>query len=278
MKNKAVFYITLLAILAICEAALTGYVPEVRKVFYDILGDKNTAQLTHSLGLFAAVGCGLVISTCFKGYFSSLLSLLYRNKLVSNKLSKPLVNPAAPGRIERDTDIVTGDTVLIVTESFIAFLVAAYMVYSIGLSPMLYLAMFYLAIHTFITLCFRVSMIKKQYTKRTAEDNFRQSMELSLKGQESNALITYEHVKNTVYKLALLKLSYNTTNKLGEQILGFLPLVILIPAYFQGTTSLGDLMKNWAEFDLLVANVGILLYYFGPITEAFTSHKRLKEI
>jgi ABC-type uncharacterized transport system fused permease/ATPase subunit len=278
MKNKAVFYIALLVILAVCEAALTGYVPEVRKVFYDILGDKNMAQLPHSLGLFAAVGCGLVFSTCFKGYFSSLLSLLYRNKLVSDKLSKPLTNPTAPGRIERDTDIVTGDTVLVVTESFIAFLVASYMVYSVGLSPMLYLAMLYLAIHTLITLCFRVSMIKKQYIKRTAEDNFRQSMELSLKGQESDALFTYEHVKNTVYKLALLRLSYNTTNRLGEQILGFLPLVVLIPAYFQGTTSLGDLMKNWAEFDLLVANVGILLYYFGPLTEAWTSYKRLKEI
>ena len=280
-KVKKVVLPTLLAILVI-EIVATTLIPDGRKAMYDTLETKDIDAFIIGIAYFSGILLALGMAQGLKRYFGVKTAFNAREGLcegmteswIENKFLGKIKTP--DGKIAEDTKICTDLFVTIVLEIVISALICFGMLYVMLDNPMLLGgSIIYTLITAAIAYFFKSPMISANNELQSSEQRYRRGLAETDLGKVRNLSGRLERVKAAVYRLNRIDLYYALMFSLKNRLSMVIPYAIMVPMYFYGDYTLGDVLKGVAEFNLLVINATIVMTLYPQVTKAAASWKRV---
>jgi vitamin B12/bleomycin/antimicrobial peptide transport system ATP-binding/permease protein len=283
-SHKRSLWLLIAALLALIgiEIAATVAIPQWRGFFYDGIEAKNHSIYIEGLWYFAALSLAFIVSQGFKQYTVQKLGLVWRTALNDTLLARwrasgrvNLDNPDQ--RISEDTNLASSLFLELAVEVIISAAIIVGLIGSMSVT-LIYMSAAYAVGVTVLAYLFHRPLIDREKALQRAEADYRYNLALTASGQpEGDFKGLYEFVIAKYTRLINITLGFNLFSRTKGSVLSIVPLIMLVPLYFEGHISFGDIMKGAGQFDLLVINATILVVMYPRVTKALASYERIKE-
>jgi len=274
----------LLTIISV-EIYATQLIPDVRKVFFNVLERRAADELSYGLMLFASVLVVLILTQGFKSYVARLTALEVRKSLskvllkswVQSGKIKGATNPDQ--RIAEDCNLATDAAIKVALEFVIsAALVVVLLIGSKNNPHILYSSLIYTVIVVLGAGLFRRRLVDVNNHVKVREANYRTSLvkihmdngDFTAKENFRELVLSIKSYLKTSFFFTLFSVSQN-------QFSIFVPWLILTPKLFAGEIDFGTFMQDVAIFELIVINSTIAVQMYPEITKAEAAWIRITE-
>lgn len=284
--HKYPFYMWLLILmlLMIAEIVATVLIPTWREYFFNGIEAKNYHAFYLGLYYFISLMGVFVLTQGFKKYVGYRLALLWRTAITEvlvkkwkdkGNLGSKVDNPDQ--RINQDAMYASELTMTVSIEIIIAIAVTVGIILSIHNYLLFILAFAYVILAMFGAYFFKNPMIDTDIAVQNREAHHRFSLAKRAMGHDTDSHSKYLKMIQAYMVYLKVYLYYSLFNATKSNFSTIIPLLILVPMYFNGSIHFGEIMKGISEFDLLVANSSILLLLYPSIIRALASYRRLKQ-
>lgn len=266
--KKYIVYITLLSILEICLAL---YITEWRHTFWDYVQNKNFHGFCVQIGVFIVVALLFCLVSAYAGYFITMCAIKWRKKL--NKKAFQIISNVE-NRNQRIQEDCRDYPELMLTVLFgFGKAVAYIVVFSIFLivnfnAVYLIIILVYTSIATVVAQKIAKPLLALNYSTQRAEATYRNDIN-KVNFQNCIEIMTGMAIKTK--RLAYFQTFYG-------QIAVVLPILIVAPAYFGSTLTLGALMQATGLMATITENLSFGITSFNMINRLASCRKRLKEL
>lgn len=283
--NKSEFYkwAVILSILLAAEIVATVAIPVWRQYFYDGIEAKSYEVFYSGVLYFFLLMAVFVVTQGFKRYVSQRISLMMRTaitkvlqkKWVRNLEShREIDNPDQ--RINEDARLVTDLSMQVVVESLISLIIIIGLLFQIENTALLIMSTLYTCAALTIAWIFKKPMVNTEIELQRREADHRFSLAKIVMGEgDFTSKDKYLAVCQAYLTYIKVYMYYALFHSTKSYLTSIIPLIILVPAYFAGQGSFGDVMKGVSEFELLTINATILLILYPTITKMIASYKRI---
>lgn len=278
---KTVVLPTLVLVLII-EIVATTLIPDGRKAMYDTLETKDINAFVTGIMYFSAILLALGCAQGLKRYFGVKTAFSARRGLCEGMTEEWLKNnfigkiKTPDGKIAEDTKICTDLFVTIVLEIFISASICIGMLYVMVDNPILLIgSLIYTALTAAIAYFFKSPMINANNELQSTEQRYRRGLAETDLGKTKDLVSRLDNVMDAVFRLNRIDLWYALMFSLKNRLSMVIPYAIMVPMYFYGDYTLGDVLKGVAEFNLLVINATIVMTLYPQVTKAAASWKRV---
>lgn len=279
--NKRLLF-ALFVIVAI-EIVLTVVLPTTKGWFFGTLEAKNLSMLYIHLAYYVGTLMSIYVLKAFKIFFVQRNSLASRGcmtgeltRLWKAKTNKGELNISSPcQRLGADMEIMCHSSFEVGAEIFIsAFIVVALVIQAT--STVMLCSMGYSVASILIMFLFKNPLVGSQKTLQDKEGVYRLSLSKdawdgSEPGKFASVVATYKKYSNVVFV-------YGVFNGFKSGFASLIPFFILLPGYFAGAVTFGDIIAGVSTFELIVINATIVLQLYPIFTKGIASIKRVKEL
>lgn len=265
----------LMAFVLIMESGLTGILPWSRGLFFDGLESKSAAIYTI-LAIYFANYVALDFFQAIKEWAFTKVVLWWRTDR-TERVAKIADKSTATTRAQRVQQAIYDSymyRIKVWCEFFISGTIILYLAAANFDEPLLVLAALgYAGISVYIAVLFNPRLKKAERVRLEAEATFRESL------MEKLSNISLLGVtNNTVRRLVAVRAQYLLFTRAQNGIMNILPYVVLIPTYFAGHISLGDMVRHQASFALIVINAAILITVYPLLIKGVAQESRVQDI
>lgn len=282
-KSSALRWGLLLLGVLIAEVIATVAIPEFRKVLFDALELKQAGPFYSAIGMYACLALGLGAVQGIKTWLCHRTGLVFREAIVQalslkrriKKITDHVATPCA--RINNDSFVATDMFIQVFSEVFISAAITVGLIYTMRDNPVLLAWALGYSVLTFgVALLFRKPLMTTKDVVLTAEGEHRKS--LIVKDDYAESMWRFSKVKEAYLSYVKTLRNYTLYSRVQNGLAGIVPYLILAPLFLSGKFSLGDMMSQVAQFDLLVINLTIMVSLYSQVIEAQVSWVRIKEL
>lgn len=285
VPRKALIVGTLLLLAIIVEIVATLLIPTWRTYFFNILGAKQVDLFTLAIGYYILLIGILTLVQGVKTWLGQRLGFYFRTALtdilsaqwINSNSDLKLDNPCQ--RINQDAALCTDLTISTLLECVISgVIVIALIIETLSKPTIIYASLGYTAIVIVMALFFKNKLISTEIDLQKAEANHRLSLSEITLGNSSNLdkpNSMYVVVSSAYHAFITTMMNYTFFNRLQNNFATIVAYVLLAPAYFLGTMTLGEFMGDASMFDLVVINATILVGLFPVVTKSLASWRRI---
>lgn len=277
-KRKVAGIATLLLTILVVEIVLTCIIPMWKQYFFDVLNTKDSAEFPTALMYFFALMLSLGSVQGIKTWIGQKLA--FQIRIAGNKtLLKAWVY--SPHTTKNYTQPITESlhnwtnlSLVIFIEVLISASIIIGLVVANWNSPLIVLgALVYTIIIMLIAIVFNKPLVNSNVHYQSTEGIYRESIsdiangngDYSSKSKFKEVASAYtKYIRNLMYFTLFSKLKLSTASAI--------PFILLAPAYFSGSMTLGDFMAGVSTFELLVINSTILLAMYPEYTKMIASY------
>lgn len=274
--------VLLLSILVV-EIVLTTLIPDIKSYFFNILENKNSELFLYGISLYFAIYLWLSFVQTAKYYVSTILGLHWRT-IITKLLTKKWVysdkttkvdNPAQ--RINEDVRLCTELTIYVINEIIISLFIVVVIIIQMRHSGwLLGASILYTLIGLGLTYGFNNTFKRHDINLQSAEASHRTSLaKIALDMGDFTSKANYINVTTNYKAYIRIKTYYLLFFRGHGGISAAVPMLLLVPSYFAGTMSFGDVMGGVAQFELIVLNLGIIMNLYPEIIKAQASWERV---
>lgn len=289
-KSKLIWGLVFLITALTAEIIMTNEIPVWRQYFFNVLGSKQQSLFSLAIMYYLALVTILTLAQGFKKWLAQKLALNFRtaltdilqHKWLSHKKRDIVDSPDQ--RINQDTFLATDNTISVALEVIISGVLVVLLVGESLAKPQLILAsLAYTVIVCVIAMIFKNKLIDTEIGLQKAEAEHRYSLsqlrdvhtKLGTQIGSDKTDVKYLKVVQNYLKNISVNLKYTLFAASQSNFTPAASYILLAPAFFAGTLSIGSYMGDVALFDLIVVNASILVIVFPSVTKAIASWKRL---
>ena len=275
----------LLLSILVLEIALTVYIPEWKRTFYDAIEQKQVDQFMSGILMFLITMGTLTLTQSLKGFVACRLGLNFRTAITKVLLkmwtkSKDLMafnNPAQ--RVNEDAKFCTDNTFVVLAEVFISLGIVIFLIlHNLDHGLLICAAILYTVVVSGGAILFNKPMKTADLDLQQAEANHRTSLaKIALDLGDYTAKSAYLEVVGAYSKYVVVTTKFYLFRSFQNNVSILVPFMILVPPYFAGIGSFGSIMEGVSIFELLVINGTILLSLYLQVVKAQAGLHRLVE-
>lgn len=289
-RSKLTWGLLFLISALIAEIVMTNLIPTWRQYFFNVLGSRQQSLFSLAIMYYLALVTILTLAQGFKKWLAQKLALHFRTALTNILQYKWLshkkrdIVDSPDQRINQDTFLATDNTISVALEVIISGVLVILLVGESLAKPQLILAsLAYTVIVCIIAMVFKNKLIDTEIGLQKAEAEHRYSLsqlrevnsKLGIQIGSGIADIKYLKVIQNYLKNIAINLKYTLFAASQSNFTPAASYILLAPAFFAGTMTIGSYMGDVALFDLIVVNASILVIVFPNVTRAIASWKRL---
>lgn len=265
--------LTLLILVLIGEALMTGILPHTKGALYDILESKE-GLVWAAIAIYTINYFLLYTMQALKDWVGVNLYTKMRVDRTKEILSRKLKRGNnLEQRIQEDIKWSYRLRMDVWVEYFISgIIVIQLIIINLDEPVLIGSALGYALLSVIIAKLFNPKLTGAQRDVRRDEANYREDL---MKGLTTNLLGTAN--KATMVE-AKVKMQYRLFTNTQLAIMQIIPYLVMVPSLMSGDTTLGTLVKYQSSFALLVINAGILIMLYDTYTKGQASEQRVKEI
>lgn len=264
---------SLVLVILLGEAILTGLLPHSRGYVFDMLEEHNI-EVWYFIIIYFLNYFFLDFCQAIKGYFTTKFALHARNYRTEEVISKIGEGTNLPQRIQEDIKKSFEDVYKVYAEYFVSGLIIVQL-YILNLdTPVLLICATAYAL-------FSVGLAKLFNPRLTRAEKMIQETEASYRSdlvKDMSDISAIENVLTVNMKARLIETEYLLFTRLQFGLLNVLPYIVLIPSFFAGDMTLGTLIKHQATFALIVVNAAILVSMYPKFISGKASEERYLEV
>lgn len=265
-------YLVGVGILGSLEISLVLYLTHWREIFWNLVAAKDLHGFILYLGIFTVVALSLCVITATATYFSTLAAIEWRKRLNSKAMKLKLTKiENVNQRIQEDCReypflvLNIGVGIIKAIVFLIVFSIALSVTYSV-----IYLVIIssYAIVSTYvakkignplISLNYKAQQVEATYRNALSSPNFRNCLEVQF---------------NLARRLKYLQYFQTLYGQLGVVV----PLIIIAPAYFSTSMTLGGLMQANSIMSTITDNLSYGINNFDVFNRLLSCRKRLGEL
>lgn len=265
-----------LVLVLLGESVATGVLPLSRGWVFNLL-DQYSHLIWTAVAVYFVNYLFLDLFQAIKSYAITLVVLLFRTIKTEDVIAN--VNESydsvsnVPQRIQEDIKNSYVSRVTVWSEYCVSgAIVIILLVQNISQPILVISAIGYAVISIAISRLFNPKMVKAEKEVQEQEGTFRGFLlqALSLNGLTAANLAEKQAAK--------VRFHFQLFTKLQLCLLQILPYLVLIPVFFAGTITLGDLIKFQAAFTLIVINAAILIQLYPTWIKGKASAERVEKL
>lgn len=265
---------TVLVVLLVCEAVITGLFPYSRGYLYEVLTDK-AGFLWLAIALFFFNQMFFEIMQSLKKFLVIKLSLRARKQRTDEEAvaGNITIKDHVPQRLQEDIKLSYLMRLIVISEYFVSVLILIQLTV-INLSVPILLAggFAYAAVSVFIAIKFNPKLKRAEISEQRAEAGYRETY---IESMNPAGVIGANKASLTA---AFMRMQYDLFTRSQLAILAVLPYIVLGPMVFAGTVSMGELVQHSTTFSLIVVNAALLIHYFTIWVKGTASEVRVREL
>src|SRR3990167_156395 len=286
--DKKQFYLWLFVLIAMIstEILATVVIPVWREYFYNGIEAKSWNVFTTGIFYFTSLMSVFALVQSFKYYISKKISFNLRtgmSELLEKAWKKKLKTKSQfdnpDQRIQEDVRIATELALNVLIEFAISAIIVICLLFQIsGQFYMFELSVLYIVAVSILAALFHRKMVDSEKKFQRAEADYRFTLattSLQAKWQPTESV--YANVKTQYMYLIKVLMGFSIFSSFKSNLIPVVPLLVLVPAYFSGDITFGEIMKGVSQFELLVINATILIIVYPNITKVIASYERLSE-
>lgn len=272
VHRSTIKWVVLLSIIIIGEVVTTSLTPRMSGKFF-------TALEAHSNTIWIAL-FWLIVNSSLLELFQSFKSWAVTNTQIHarahiTRTLYPLASHMTTGaqRIQEDIKLYLQNNLTAITEIVISSLIVVILVFMNLNSPKLIASV---VIYTLLVIVFAKLFNKPM---REAENKVQESETLFRDELRTNRTIN-TFVKTTYANIYAnkIRLFFTLFSRSVNIVLYFIPYVVLIPFFLNGTITLGDFMQVTKTFTLCVINTTIVVTLYPTLTVSQACYDRIQEL
>lgn len=276
-------YIVYMVILSVIEISLAFYLTEWRHVFWDYVEKRNYTGFITQIGIFTIVALVLCFVASYAQYFGTMVAIKWRETL--NRRCIYIKNSRELNANYGDVPVIENFNQRIQEDCMkypdlmiqVLFGIGKALVYVIVFSMSLIVSFSYIyltiilsyaIISTLIANKISMPLISLNYQSQRAEATYRNQLNSN---NFSNCIEIMLGLARKTKHLSYFQTFYG-------QVAVILPIVVVSPAYFSATLTLGGLMQCISIMSTVSDNLSYGINSFNIINRLISCRKRLKEI
>ncbi len=280
-KRWVYIWSTLLVITISLEIAATIVIPGWRTYFFNEVELKNMNGFLIGLGYFGVLSITFAIAQGFKVFIEKRLSLVLRKSVIKvlkkkwfTNIHSNLDNPEQ--RIAEDSRSMTEYLLEVSTEIVISAVIVVGLIISMihSHSVLLIGSLVYTLVAGLIASRFYRPMIDRDKCLQRQEAVFRYGLS-EIRMDNTPKWVSFKPIIQSYKKYISLLFGYQVFNRAQSNLTPIIPYIILIPLFFSGSITLGDVMGGVAKFELMIVNATILLQLYPQWTRTVASFERI---
>lgn len=269
----------LLLLVIIGEITLTVYIPTWRTSFYGAISKNLIKETYNALWVFLALGGGLVLTQSIKWYYRLILGLKSREYLTDYLMTlweNKKETIGASQRVNLDAQQCSELILQTVIEVFISLsIVIILLLYNFNIISIL--AIGYSFISCIGAILFNKPLKTRDIQVQAVEASHRHALTSDSIGVYEDYNNIFKDVIQRLRSYILLLSGFEMFKSMQSNLMNLVPLLFLLPLYFNKEIGFGVLMGDIATFDLLVINATILIQLYLNVIKIQASYHRIKE-
>ncbi len=271
--NRVKRYITIIVVLGLVEISLALYLAFWKKLFWNDVQQKDLHGFLVQIGIFTVVALIICLASTFGAYFINLCTIEWR-KILNDKTHIVKREEDVENINQRIQDDCKSYPELMLNTCCGLGKAFTYVVV-FAISLVLDYNYFYLIIilsYSLISTCIArfiaKPLVQLNYDSQRAEATYRNELTRT----------NFDDCVNIMLGLAKKTKSLSYFQYLYSQIGVIIPIIIMAPAYFQGSMLIGGLMQGTSMLNTIGSNSSYGIDNFTTINRLISCRRRLKEI